>query len=127
VPEQETQIPARVFSGTDGQPDSLDWDGDSPLLPQGPDWPAGISAVHQAPRPQSGPHGLRFTIAISQLPTDKWPGDDGDVTLAGAIMDRLIHNADNINTRCESMRKRQTKLTGTATSEYEEKPWVSLL
>ncbi|UZD65685.1 IS21-like element ISSpu5 family helper ATPase IstB [Marinobacter sp. AN1] len=62
-------------------------------------------------------HGRRSTIATSQLPIEEWHGVIGDATLADAILDRLVHNAYKINLRGESMRKQQTKLTGTETSE----------
>ncbi|MEX1196350.1 MAG: IS21-like element helper ATPase IstB [Pseudohongiellaceae bacterium] len=62
-------------------------------------------------------HGRRSTIATSQLPIQEWHGVIGDATLADAILDRLVHNAYKINLRGESMRKRQTKLTDTTTSE----------
>ncbi|MET4028474.1 DNA replication protein DnaC [Marinobacter sp. MBR-99] len=62
-------------------------------------------------------HGRRSTIATSQLPIEEWHGVIGDATLADAILDRLVHNAYKINLRGESMRKQQSKLTGTETSE----------
>ena len=62
-------------------------------------------------------HGRRSTVATSQLPIEEWHGVIGDATLADAILDRLVHNAYKINLRGESMRKRQTKLTGTTASE----------
>lgn len=62
-------------------------------------------------------HGRRSTIATSQLPIEEWHGVIGDATLADAILDRLVHNAYKINLSGESMRKRQSKLTGTAASE----------
>ncbi|WP_166262170.1 IS21-like element ISSpu5 family helper ATPase IstB [Marinobacter salicampi] len=62
-------------------------------------------------------HGRRSTIATSQLPIEEWHGVIGDATLADAILDRLVHNAYKINLRGESMRKRQSKLTDTETSE----------
>ena len=62
-------------------------------------------------------HGRRSTIATSQLPIEEWHGVIGDATLADAILDRLVHNAYKINLRGESMRKRQAKLTDTASSE----------
>jgi DNA replication protein DnaC len=62
-------------------------------------------------------HGRRSTIATSQLPMDQWHDVIGDATLADAILDRLVHNAYKINLRGESMRKTQSKLTDTATSE----------
>jgi DNA replication protein DnaC len=62
-------------------------------------------------------HGRRSTIATSQLPMEEWHGVIGDATLADAILDRLVHNAYKINLRGESMRKSQTKLTGSTSSE----------
>ena len=62
-------------------------------------------------------HGVRSTIATSQLPIDEWHNVIGDPTLADAFLDRLVHNAYKINLRGESMRKRQAKLTGTPPSE----------
>lgn len=55
-------------------------------------------------------HGVRSTIATSQLPIDEWHNVIGDPTLADAILDRLVHNAYKINIRGESMRKRQSKV-----------------
>ena len=62
-------------------------------------------------------HGIRSTIATSQLPIEEWHDVIGDPTLADAILDRLVHNAYKINLRGESMRKRQAKLTSTTGSE----------
>ena len=62
-------------------------------------------------------HGIRATIATSQLPIEEWHAVIGDPTLADAILDRLVHNAYKINLRGESMRKRQAKLTSTTGSE----------
>ena len=62
-------------------------------------------------------HGIRSTIATSQLPIEEWHNMIGDPTLADAILDRLVHNAYKINLRGESMRKRKAKLTTTPGSE----------
>lgn len=62
-------------------------------------------------------HGIRSTIATSQLPIDEWHAVIGDPTLADAILDRLVHNAYKINLRGESMRKRKARLTSTPGSE----------
>ena len=62
-------------------------------------------------------HGLRSTIATSQLPIDQWHGVIGDPTLADAILDRLVHSAYKVNLRGESMRKQTAKLTATAPTE----------
>lgn len=62
-------------------------------------------------------HGIRSTIATSQLPMEQWHDVIGDPTLADAILDRLVHNAYKINLRGESMRKSQAKLTETTPTE----------
>lgn len=56
-------------------------------------------------------HGSTATLIISQLPTDQWYQSIGDNTLADAILDRLMHNANRINLKGESMRKPPSKLT----------------
>jgi DNA replication protein DnaC len=56
-------------------------------------------------------HGHRSTIVTSQLPVSSWHESIGDPTLADAILDRLIHNAHQINLTGESMRKIKTNLT----------------
>ncbi len=85
---------------------------------------AGCALAHKACRDVNTAQYVRLTrllreltIATSQLPIQEWHGVIGDATLADAILDRLVHNAYKINLRGESMRKRQAKLTGTATSE----------
>jgi len=50
-------------------------------------------------------HGATSTVMISQLPTDQWYIVIGDNTLAGAILDRLMHNAHRLPLKGESMRK----------------------
>jgi DNA replication protein DnaC len=45
------------------------------------------------------------------LPVEHWHEAWGDPTLADAILDRLVHNADKITLQGESMRKRQGSLT----------------
>ena len=62
-------------------------------------------------------HGLRSTLATSQLPTEKWHDSIGDPTLADAILDRLVHNAYKLNLKGESMRKHKEKLTYTTLAE----------
>ncbi len=56
-------------------------------------------------------HGLRSTLATSQLPVETWHDTIGDPTLADAILDRLVHNAYKINLKGESMRNQKEKLT----------------
>lgn len=45
-------------------------------------------------------------MIISQLPTDQWCAAIDDNTLADAILDRLMHNANRWALKGESMRKR---------------------
>ena len=49
----------------------------------------------------------------SQLPVENWHAVIGDPTLADAILDRLVHNAYQLNLKGESMRKRRRPLTDT--------------
>lgn len=56
-------------------------------------------------------YGLRSTIVTSQLPVNKWHESIGDPTLADAILDRLVHNANKIVMKGESMRKARSRLT----------------
>lgn len=55
-------------------------------------------------------YGKSATIMISQLPTEEWYGCVGDNTLADAILDRLMHNAQRLDMKGESIRKRQAQL-----------------
>ncbi len=50
-------------------------------------------------------YGQRSTIVTSQLPVTAWHESIGDPTLADAILDRLVHNAHQLNLKGESMRK----------------------
>ena len=56
-------------------------------------------------------HGLRSTIVTSQLPVENWHAVIGDPTLGDAILDRLVHNAYQLNLKGESMRKTRGPLT----------------
>ncbi|MEE8402771.1 MAG: IS21-like element helper ATPase IstB [Candidatus Hydrothermarchaeaceae archaeon] len=56
-------------------------------------------------------HGLHSTIMAGQLPVQHWHELMKNPTLADAILDRLIHNAYQINLKGESMRKKKSKLT----------------
>ena len=62
-------------------------------------------------------YGNRSTLVTSQMPVDKWHALIGDPTLGDAILDRLVHNAYRIELKGESMRRGETKLTATGTSD----------
>jgi DNA replication protein DnaC len=50
-------------------------------------------------------HGRRSTIITSQLPVKEWYDVIGEKTLADAILDRLVHDANRVNIDGDSMRK----------------------
>ena len=56
-------------------------------------------------------HGMRSTVVTSQLPIEHWHAAIGDTTLADAILDRLVHNAHQLNLKGNSLRKKRTCLT----------------
>jgi DNA replication protein DnaC len=51
-------------------------------------------------------------IVTSQLPVKLWHGQFQDPTLADAILDRLVHNAELVELTGESMRRKQHRYTG---------------
>ena len=59
-----------------------------------------VGRVTEQDRYQSG-----SLIINSQLPTKLWHDQFADKTLADAIMDRIVHNAEKIELKGESMRK----------------------
>ena len=54
-------------------------------------------------------YGRSATIVTSQLPVDRRHELIGDPTLANAILDRLVHNANRLDLAGESMRKIGTR------------------
>lgn len=54
-------------------------------------------------------HGRRTTLIASQLPVAKWHEVIGEKTIADAILDRVVHSAQRIELKGESMRKRKHK------------------
>lgn len=48
----------------------------------------------------------RSTVVVSQFPVENWHDLIGDPTLAGTILDRLVHNAYKITPKGDPMRKR---------------------
>lgn len=55
-------------------------------------------------------HGSRSIIVTSQLPIEHWHAAIGDATLANAILDRLVHNAHQLNLKGDSLRKKLANL-----------------
>ena len=56
-------------------------------------------------------HGKRSTIITSQLPIKQWYEVIGEKTVADAIMDRILNNAQRIELKGESLRRRGNKKT----------------
>jgi DNA replication protein DnaC len=59
---------------------------------------------------------ISSTIIATQVPVQSWIEHIGDPTLADAILDRLVHNAHNINLEGDSMRRIRSSLTKSDTS-----------
>lgn len=53
-------------------------------------------------------HGKSSTIITSQVPVKQWHEIIGEKTIADAILDRIVHDAQRIELKGESMRKRKT-------------------
>ena len=51
-------------------------------------------------------HGKTSTIIASQLPVASWFDVIGEVTIADAILDRLVHSSYRIELKGESLRKK---------------------
>lgn len=54
-------------------------------------------------------HGKRSIIITSQLPVKQWYDVIGEKTVADAILDRILHHAQRIELKGESLRKKQPK------------------
>ena len=54
-------------------------------------------------------HGKRSTIFTSQLPINQWYEVIGEKTVADAILDRILHNAQRIELKGESLRRKENK------------------
>lgn len=54
-------------------------------------------------------HGKRSTIITAQLPVKQWYDVIGEKTVADAILDRLVHNAQRIELKGESLRRKWSK------------------
>ena len=60
------------------------------------------------------------TIIASQIPVGAWYEAIADQTVADAIMDRIIHGANKIQLKGESMRKRKNIWKKRKTKESEK-------
>ena len=60
-------------------------------------------------------------IVTSQLPIKLWHGQFQDPTLADAILDRLVHNAELVELTGESMRKKAR-----STPSNDDKPQAAV-
>ncbi|CAO0823809.1 hypothetical protein DFAR_3920017 [Desulfarculales bacterium] len=60
-------------------------------------------------------YGRGVTIVTAKVPVDQWHETINNLTLADAIIDRLIHNTYKINLKGEFMRKKLASLTGDKT------------
>ena len=63
-------------------------------------------------------HGKKSTLITSQVPVSQWHGVIGEQTIADAILDRIVHDAQRLEIKGESMRKKRTNLAEEVT-EYE--------
>lgn len=63
-------------------------------------------------------HGKRSTLFTSQVPVNRWHEVIGEQTIADAILDRIIHDANRLELKGESMRKKRSSLPEEMT-EYE--------
>lgn len=63
-------------------------------------------------------HGKRSTLFTSQVPVNQWHEVIGEQTIADAILDRIIHDANRLEIKGESMRKKRSSLQEEMT-EYE--------
>ncbi len=50
-------------------------------------------------------HGRASTVVTSQLPVAHWHEHIGNPTIAEAVLDRLVHTAQRIDLKGESLRK----------------------
>ncbi len=54
-------------------------------------------------------HGKRATIITSQLPIKKWYEVIGETTIADAILDRVLNNAQRVELKGDSLRRKTEK------------------
>lgn len=56
-------------------------------------------------------HGKKSTLLTSQVPVIQWHEVIGEQTIADAILDRIIHDAQRLELKGESMRKKRVNLS----------------
>jgi DNA replication protein DnaC len=64
-------------------------------------------------------HGKKSTIIVSQLPVQSWYEVIGEETIADAILDRLLHSSYRIELTGDSLRKKNVKLSGCWSFQYQ--------
>jgi DNA replication protein DnaC len=52
-------------------------------------------------------HGKKSTLFTSQIPVNQWHEVIGEQTIADAILDRIVHDAQRLDLKGESMRKKR--------------------
>jgi DNA replication protein DnaC len=62
-------------------------------------------------------HGKKSTLLTSQVPINLWHEVIGEQTIADAILDRIIHDAQRLELTGESMRKKRVNLTQETTQK----------
>lgn len=55
-------------------------------------------------------HGKKSTLITSQVPINQWHEVIGEQTIADAILDRIVHDAQRLELKGESMRKKRSNL-----------------
>jgi DNA replication protein DnaC len=55
-------------------------------------------------------HGKKSTLLTSQVPINQWHEVIGEQTIADAILDRIVHGAQRLELKGESMRKKRSIL-----------------
>lgn len=63
-------------------------------------------------------HGKKSTLLTSQVPVNQWHEVIGEQTIADAILDRIVHDAQRLEIKGESMRKKRSNLAEEL-NEYE--------
>ncbi len=79
--------------------------------------PLGQSERHDLLEVVEDRHGNRSTLLTSQLPIASWHEYLGDPTVADALLDRLLSNANRIELKGELMRKKEKPLTNVNAQE----------